>query len=37
MRAFGATLIEHGRDFDEAKEAAIRIAAERGLDYAPSS
>ncbi|HMF29690.1 MAG TPA: pyridoxal-phosphate dependent enzyme [Candidatus Cybelea sp.] len=36
MRAFGATPIEHGRDFDEAKEAAIRIAAERGLDYAPS-
>ncbi|MGN6750160.1 MAG: threonine dehydratase [Xanthobacteraceae bacterium] len=36
MRAFGATLIEHGRDFDEAKEAAIRIAGERGLDYAPS-
>jgi threonine dehydratase len=36
MRAFGATLIEHGRDFDEAKEAAIRIAVERGLDYAPS-
>lgn len=36
MRAFGATLIEHGRDFDDAKEAAIRIAAERGLDYAPS-
>jgi threonine dehydratase len=36
MRAFGATLIEHGRDFDEAKEAAIRIADERGLDYAPS-
>jgi threonine dehydratase len=36
MRAFGATLIEHGRDFDEAKEAAMRIAAERGLDFAPS-
>jgi threonine dehydratase len=36
MRGFGATLIEHGRDFDDAKEAAIRIAAERGLDYAPS-
>ncbi len=36
MRAFGAELIEHGRDFDEAKEAAIRIASERGLDYAPS-
>src|ERR1700756_1856559 len=36
MRAFGATLIEHGQDFDEAKEAAIRIASERGLEYAPS-
>jgi threonine dehydratase len=36
MRAFGAVLIEHGRDFDEAKEAAIQIASERGLDYAPS-
>jgi threonine dehydratase len=36
MRAFGAELTEHGRDFDEAKEAAIRIASERGLDYAPS-
>jgi threonine dehydratase len=36
MRAFGADLIEHGRDFDEAKEAAIRIASERGLEYAPS-
>jgi threonine dehydratase len=36
MRAFGAQLIEYGRDFDEAKEAAIRIASERGLEYAPS-
>src|SRR5215472_7601546 len=36
MRAFGAELIEHGRDFDEAKEAAIRIASERGVEYAPS-
>ena len=36
MRAFGAELIEHGRDFDEAKEAAVRIAAERGLTFAPS-
>jgi threonine dehydratase len=36
MRAFGAELIEHGRDFDEAKEAAIRIASERGVAYAPS-
>lgn len=36
MRAFGAELIEHGRDFDEAKESAIRIASKRGLEYAPS-
>ena len=36
MRALGAELIEHGRDFDEAREQAIRIAAERGLEYAPS-
>jgi threonine dehydratase len=36
MRALGAELIEHGRDFDEAKEQAIKIAADRGLEYAPS-
>ena len=36
MRALGAELIEHGRDFDEAREHAIRIAAERGLEFAPS-
>jgi len=36
MQSFGAELVEHGRDFDEAKEAAIRIATERGLEYAPS-
>lgn len=36
MRALGAELIEHGRDFDEAKEQAGRIAVERGLEYAPS-
>jgi threonine dehydratase len=36
MQSFGAKLIEHGRDFDDAKEAAIRVAAERGLEYAPS-
>ena len=36
MRSLGAELIEHGRDFDEAKEQAVRIAAERGLEYAPS-
>jgi threonine dehydratase len=36
MRAFGAELIEHGRDFDEAKDRAAAIAAERGLAFAPS-
>jgi threonine dehydratase len=36
MRALGAELIEHGRDFDEAREQAVRIAAGRGLEYAPS-
>jgi threonine dehydratase len=36
MRVLGAQLIEHGRDFDEAREQAVRIAAERGLEYAPS-
>jgi threonine dehydratase len=36
MRAFGAELVEHGRDFDEAKARAEALAAERGLEYAPS-
>ncbi len=36
MRAFGAELVEHGRDFDEAKEHAQRIAAERGHEFGPS-
>jgi threonine dehydratase len=36
MRSLGAELIEHGRDFDEAKEHAVRIAAERGLEFGPS-
>jgi threonine dehydratase len=36
MRALGAELIEYGRDFDEAKEQAVRIADERGLEFAPS-
>src|SRR5215470_6365533 len=36
MRAFGAELIEHGSDFDEAKETAIQVVSERGLEYAPS-
>jgi threonine dehydratase len=36
MRSLGAELIEHGRDFDEAKEHAVRLATEHGLEYAPS-
>ena len=36
MQSFGAELIERGRDFDEAKKEAMRLAAERGLEYAPS-
>ena len=36
MRAFGAELIEHGRDFDEAKDEAQRIAAERTYEFGPS-
>ena len=36
MRALGAELIEVGRDFDEAREAATRIAGERNLDFVPS-
>ena len=31
MASFGAELIEHGRDFDEAKGYAARLAKERGL------
>lgn len=36
MRALGAELIEHGRDFDEAKEQAQSIASERGYEFGPS-
>jgi threonine dehydratase len=36
MRAQGATLVEHGADFDEARAEAARRAAEQGLEYAPS-
>ena len=32
MRAWGAELIEHGRDFDEAKDHAGRLAREQGLE-----
>src|ERR1035438_7479574 len=33
MRALGATLLEHGRDFDEAREEVERLSRERGLRY----
>jgi threonine dehydratase len=36
MKAFGAELIEHGRDFDEARERAEEIAQERGYLYGKS-
>ena len=36
MAALGAEVIEFGRDFDEAKHEAMRIAAARGLHFVPS-
>ncbi len=36
MRALGATLIEHGHDFQAAREEAARAAAAFGLHYVPS-
>lgn len=36
MAAFGAELIEHGRDFQEAREEAVRHAARDGLHMVPS-
>lgn len=36
MRAFGAEVIEIGDDFDEAKAAVPRVAAERGFETVPS-
>ena len=35
MRAFGAELIEHGEDFDTAREEALRIAKAEGLFFVP--
>ena len=37
MRAWGATLVEHGRDFDEARELVERLSGERGLRYVHSA
>src|SRR5690606_19740944 len=36
MAGYGAELIAHGRDFDEAKARAIELAAERRLHHLPS-
>ena len=36
MRALGAELIETGHDFDAARETAMEIAKDRGLDFIPS-
>jgi threonine dehydratase len=37
MRALGAELIEHGRDFDEAREKVEQMQHERGLRYVHSA
>src|SRR5947209_5781088 len=36
MRAFGARLIEHGSDFDEARIEAMRLAEHEGILFAPT-
>ena len=36
MRALGVNLIEHGEDFQEAREHAMHLAAERGAHMVPS-
>ena len=36
MRALGVTLIEHGEDFQEAREHAMQLAAQRGAHMVPS-
>ena len=36
MRAFGATVVEFGDDFDQARIEAARVAAERELHFVPS-
>jgi len=36
MRALGVTLLEHGEDFQAAREHAMALAAERGLHMVPS-
>ncbi len=36
IAAFGARIVEFGRDFDEAKHEAFRVAAAEGLHFVPS-
>ena len=36
MQAFGARLVEHGDDFEMAREEAARLAVSEGLEFAPS-
>ncbi|HTW68380.1 MAG TPA: threonine dehydratase [Acetobacteraceae bacterium] len=36
MRALGARLVEHGADFEDAREAAEQLAAAERLEFAPS-
>ena len=36
MRAFGANLVEHGEDFQVAREEAIRRARQDGLEFVPA-
>jgi threonine dehydratase len=36
MRAFGARLVEHGDDFEMARDEAVRLAASEGHEFAPS-
>ena len=36
MRALGAELVEHGDDFQAAREEAMRVAAASGLEAVPS-
>jgi threonine dehydratase len=36
MRALGARLVEHGADFEEARDEAVRLADTEALEFAPS-
>src|SRR3974377_1131293 len=36
MKSFGAEIVVHGRDFDEARAYAVHLAAERRLHFVPA-